>query len=221
MFRPDTREFVELYGIDQFASQASCEHARDAQFKRNMAVVEFFRTQRRDWWQADRFGPCHCDMTVERASPNFLSDAARDAADSRRRGDPAARPRTSARRARACRIRSGSQSCAPDQRHAADRRTEARFDAAPVAATNASNSPEDLRITKAVDTTRHRRVIARSSARRHPAAGHHAAVRSRATPPAAGVSRPRFRNRRQPTPQQAPAPAPKPARRPLLPPANR
>src|SRR4051794_41552241 len=47
LFRPDTREFVELYGINQFASMASCEHARDAQFKRNMAVVEFMRAQRR------------------------------------------------------------------------------------------------------------------------------------------------------------------------------
>lgn len=78
MFRPDTRAFVEVYGTNQFASQSACDRARDAQFKRNMAVVEFFRTQRRaDWWQPDRFGTCHCDMTVEKASPNLLTDAAR------------------------------------------------------------------------------------------------------------------------------------------------
>src|SRR5207237_1628974 len=41
LFRPDTREFVELYGINQFASAASCEHARAAQLQRNMAVLKF------------------------------------------------------------------------------------------------------------------------------------------------------------------------------------
>ena len=77
MFRPDTREFLEMYGVNQFASLSACDRARDAAFKRNVAVVEFMRTQRRDWWQADKFGTCHCDMTIERASPNFLSEAAR------------------------------------------------------------------------------------------------------------------------------------------------
>ncbi|MEA2164304.1 MAG: hypothetical protein QOK37_2431 [Thermoanaerobaculia bacterium] len=78
MFRPDTRGFIELYGINQFSSQSACDRARDAQFRRNTAVVEFFRTQRRaDWWQPDRFGQCHCDMTVEATSPNMLTDSAR------------------------------------------------------------------------------------------------------------------------------------------------
>ena len=77
LFRPESRDFIEVYGINQFASMASCERARDAAFKRNMSVVEFMHAQRRDWWQADKFGPCHCDMTVEKASPNFLSEAAR------------------------------------------------------------------------------------------------------------------------------------------------
>src|SRR5438094_7367314 len=78
MFRPDTRGFIELYGINQFSSQSACDRARDAQFKRNTLVVEFFRTQRRaEWWQPDRIGLCHCDMTVERASPNMLTDAER------------------------------------------------------------------------------------------------------------------------------------------------
>lgn len=78
MFRPDTRGFIGLYGINQFSSQSACDRARDAQFRRNTAVVEFFRTQRRaDWWQPDRIGQCHCDMTVETASPNMLTDSAR------------------------------------------------------------------------------------------------------------------------------------------------
>ena len=77
-FRPDSRGFIELYGINQFASQSACDRARDEQFKRNMAVVEFFHSQRHaDWWQPDKFGACHCDRTVEKASPNLLSEAAR------------------------------------------------------------------------------------------------------------------------------------------------
>ena len=77
MFKPDTREFVEFYGINQFASMSACDRARDAQIKHNMAVVDLMHTQRRDWWQADRFGACHCDMTIERTSPDALTDAAR------------------------------------------------------------------------------------------------------------------------------------------------
>jgi hypothetical protein len=153
LFRPDTREFVELYGIDQFASMASCEHARDAQFKRNMAVVEFMRAQRRDWWQADKFGPCHCDMTVERASPNFLTDAARaqqirDAEEIRQRV-----------RERLLDARAPADSDVVRNLAPAISGTPLiggpKFVAMPppVAATTASNSPDDLRITKAVDTT--------------------------------------------------------------------
>jgi hypothetical protein len=153
LFRPDTREFVELYGIDQFASMASCEHARDAQFKRNMAVVEFMRAQRRDWWQADKFGPCHCDMTVERASPNFLTDAARaqqirDAEEIRQRV-----------RERLLDARAPADSDVVRNLAPAISGTPLiggpKFVAMPppVAATSVSNSPDDLRITKAVDTT--------------------------------------------------------------------
>src|ERR1051325_11032321 len=77
MHRPDTRAFVDLYGIDRFASQSSCDRARDAQFRRNMAVVEFYRAHGDQQYQADKIGPCHCDMTVERSSPNYLGDMQR------------------------------------------------------------------------------------------------------------------------------------------------
>ena len=79
MYRPDTKAFVEVFGINQFASQAACDRARDAQFARTMAVVDFFRSRGDQQWQPDRVGPCHCDMTVERTSPNYLSDAQRTA----------------------------------------------------------------------------------------------------------------------------------------------
>jgi len=152
LFRPDTREFVELYGINQFASVASCEHARDAQFKRNMAVVEYMRAQRRDWWQADKFGPCHCDMTIERASPNFLSDTARlqqirDAEEIRQR----VRERLLDAHAPADSdvVRNLAPSISATPMIGGPKLVAMP---PPVAAANASNSPDDLRITKAVDT---------------------------------------------------------------------
>ena len=77
LYRPDTRGFVEVYGANQFASQSACDRARDAQFKRNMAVIEFYRSRGDQQYQPDRIGPCHCDMTVERSSPNYLNDIQR------------------------------------------------------------------------------------------------------------------------------------------------
>jgi len=59
MYRPDTRAFVELYGINQFASQPACDRARDAQFRRNMAVVESHRLHGDQQYPADKIGPCH------------------------------------------------------------------------------------------------------------------------------------------------------------------
>jgi hypothetical protein len=153
LFRPESRDFVELYGINQFASMASCERARDAQFKRNMSVVEFMHTQRRDWWQADKFGPCHCDMTVEKASPNFLPEAARtqqlrDAEEIRQRVrerliDAKALPDSEVMRNIAPPLSATPLIGGP----------KLVSMPAPVAAAATSNSPEDLQITKAVDTT--------------------------------------------------------------------
>ena len=154
MFRPDTRAFVEMYGINQFASQSACDRARDAQFRRNMAIVEFFRTKRRaDWWLADRFGTCHCDMTVERASPNLLTDAARAlqvqvAEDVRQR----VRERL---------LDAGVTSDAELIRGLTPPMSTTPLISGPklvtmpqpVTVTTAPNTPDDLRITKAVDTT--------------------------------------------------------------------
>jgi len=153
LFRPESRDFIELYGINQFASMASCERARDAAFKRNMSVVEFMHTQRRDWWQADKFGPCHCDMTVEKASPNFLSEGARtqqlrDAEEVRQRVrerliDAKAPPDSEVMRNIAPPLSATPLIGGP------------KFVSmpAPVAAAATANSPDDLQITKAVDTT--------------------------------------------------------------------
>jgi hypothetical protein len=80
MYRPDTRGFAEVYGINQFSSQAACERARDAAMKRNLAVVDFFKRVRNEsQYEPDRFGTCHCDMTIDKANPRFLTDAQRTA----------------------------------------------------------------------------------------------------------------------------------------------
>ncbi len=152
LFRPESRDFLELYGIHQFASMASCERARDAAFKRNMSIVEYMRAQRRDWWQADKFGPCHCDMTVEKASPNFLSEAARmqqlrDAEELRQRVrerliDAKALPESEVMRNIAPAVTATPLIGGPKMVSMP----------APVAVAS-SYSPDDLQITKAVDTT--------------------------------------------------------------------
>ncbi len=154
MFRPDNRGFIELYGINQFASQAACDRARDLQFKRNMAVVEFFRTQRRaDWWKADTFGPCHCDMTVETASPNMLTESAR--------WSQVQLANDVRQRVRERLLDAGVQSDSELIRGLAAPMVTAPLIGGPklitmpqaVTTPAVSNSPDDLRITKAVDTT--------------------------------------------------------------------
>jgi hypothetical protein len=154
MFRPDTRGFIELYGINQFSSQSACDRARDAQFKRNTLVIEFFRTQRRaEWWQPDRIGLCHCDMSVEGASPNFLSDAARWAQiqlaeDIRQRVRERLLDAGVASDSELIRGLIPPPSASPLI-------GGPKFVTMPQATdlTAAPNAPDDLRITKAVDTT--------------------------------------------------------------------
>ncbi|HEY2324609.1 MAG TPA: hypothetical protein VGJ82_17245 [Thermoanaerobaculia bacterium] len=80
MYRPDTRVFIDLWGTNQFASQAACERARDAQMKRNLTVVNYFRTTRGEQnYEADRFGLCHCDMSPDKTNPRYLAEPQRDA----------------------------------------------------------------------------------------------------------------------------------------------
>jgi hypothetical protein len=78
LYRPDTKQFVELSGGNQFATVASCDRARDLQVAANAKVVEYFRvTREQRQYEPDRIGPCHCDMTVDRAAPNYLTDLQR------------------------------------------------------------------------------------------------------------------------------------------------
>jgi hypothetical protein len=80
MYRPDTKAFVEIVGGNQFATQAACDRARELQAEVNAKVVEYFRVVREQrQYEPDRIGPCHCDMTIDRAAPNYLSDLQRTA----------------------------------------------------------------------------------------------------------------------------------------------
>ncbi len=80
VYRPDTKQFIEIAGGNQFATQAACDRARELQVAVNTKVVEYFRDVREQrQYEPDRIGPCHCDMTIDRAAPNFLSDVQRAA----------------------------------------------------------------------------------------------------------------------------------------------
>lgn len=79
MYRPDTKQFVDMTGGTPFATQTSCERAREAHVAANTAVVEFFRGTKQQQYEADRVGPCHCDMTTDRSSANFLPEPQREA----------------------------------------------------------------------------------------------------------------------------------------------
>jgi len=80
MYRPDTRNFTEVFGINQFASQAACDRSREAAIKRNLAVVDWFkRVRNQQQYEPDRFGACHCDMTLDKSNPKYLTDTQRAA----------------------------------------------------------------------------------------------------------------------------------------------
>src|SRR5438874_7451322 len=78
MYRPDRKPAVELWGIDQFASIAACDRARQAYIDRNLAVVDFFKRGRNEQsYEPDRVGQCHCDRSIEPGNPKYLGDAMR------------------------------------------------------------------------------------------------------------------------------------------------
>jgi hypothetical protein len=78
LYRPDSKQFVEVSGVNQFATQTACDRARDLHIATNANAVEYLRGIRKQY-EADRVGPCHCDMTSDEAAADFLSDAERTA----------------------------------------------------------------------------------------------------------------------------------------------
>jgi hypothetical protein len=78
LYRPETRQFAEVTGVNQFSSQSACERFREAAIKRNLAVVDYFkRVKNEQQYEPDRFGPCHCDMTIEKTNAAYLNDQMR------------------------------------------------------------------------------------------------------------------------------------------------
>ncbi|HKR98517.1 MAG TPA: hypothetical protein VJU79_03280, partial [Candidatus Dormibacteraeota bacterium] len=78
MYRPDRKPVVEVWGLNQFASLAACDRARQAYIDRNLAVVDYFKRVRNEQqWEPDRVGQCHCDRSAEPGNPKYLSDALR------------------------------------------------------------------------------------------------------------------------------------------------
>lgn len=62
LYRPDTKQRIEIWATPQFATQAACERARGQRVAANAKVVEAIRVKQPQY-EPDRFGPCHCDMT--------------------------------------------------------------------------------------------------------------------------------------------------------------
>lgn len=78
LYRPDTRAFVEVTAVNRFASQSACDRARQARLQAAMAVADYMKGVKKEQkYEADRIGPCHCDQTTDRSSPNFVTDAQR------------------------------------------------------------------------------------------------------------------------------------------------
>jgi hypothetical protein len=76
LYRPDTKQFVEVSGVNQFATLTACDRARELHIATNAKAVDYLRGLKKQY-EADRVGPCHCDMTAEKSAPSFLTDAQR------------------------------------------------------------------------------------------------------------------------------------------------
>jgi len=63
LYRPDTKQRVEITATPQFATQSACERARDARVAANAKVVEFIRVKQPQY-ESDRYGPCECDPSA-------------------------------------------------------------------------------------------------------------------------------------------------------------
>lgn len=78
IYRPETRGFADLSGVNQFASQSACERFREAQIRRNLAIVDYFkRVKNEQQYEPDRLGPCHCDMTTDKTNAAYLNEQQR------------------------------------------------------------------------------------------------------------------------------------------------
>lgn len=78
VWRPDTRALTEVYGTPQYATVESCERARSARQAANQQVADHFKALKKEnAFTPSRYGTCHCDLTADRSSPNYLDDVKR------------------------------------------------------------------------------------------------------------------------------------------------
>jgi hypothetical protein len=117
--------------------------------KRNLAVVAYFRTTRGEQnYEADRFGPCHCDLSIDKTNPRYLGDSQR-AAQLRLAEDVRQRVRERL-------LDSGLQSDSEIVRSAAAPVGESAVDfprmvKVPPSAAETATNPDDLKSTKLVE----------------------------------------------------------------------
>lgn len=78
MYRPDTRQFIEVFGGTAYATQAACDRARELHLATTTRAAEYMRSIK-EQLEPDRVGPCHCDMTNDKASPTYQTEAQRTA----------------------------------------------------------------------------------------------------------------------------------------------
>ncbi|HVT42841.1 MAG TPA: hypothetical protein VMT00_00470 [Thermoanaerobaculia bacterium] len=76
-YDPETKGFATFTGINQFASLSSCEQAREKTVRQNAAVVDYVKRAKAQAYEADRIGACHCDMTAHESGGVFLSNEQR------------------------------------------------------------------------------------------------------------------------------------------------
>jgi hypothetical protein len=78
LYSPESKALTTLNGINEFATIAACEKAREAHTQQNAAVVDYVKRVKAQAYEADRIGPCHCDVTRHASSPAYVSEAQRD-----------------------------------------------------------------------------------------------------------------------------------------------
>jgi hypothetical protein len=80
MWNAERRGTSEIFGHNRFSSLDGCEAARKTDEAANVAAIDHLkRAAPRLRAEANRYGPCHCDMTEVRTDPNFLEPAKREA----------------------------------------------------------------------------------------------------------------------------------------------
>jgi len=77
MYDPETKQFTTLVGVNQYASQAACDTAREVRARQNASVVDYVKRVKTQQYEGDRIGPCHCDMSIYNTSATYLTDLQR------------------------------------------------------------------------------------------------------------------------------------------------